>query len=296
MSRMKVKQLQKLQTLQQDLYRNANNFNDSKFCTQAVQNPKQFMAQNTASLQNMPKGVRSDIINAPTESKWSIKSIQAKALKVFGVISTIEMFGQKLIPKEAYTSFRNADGTISWVGTNFSPLRWASTKIGELTGLDFLKFKSGTTWAEKGINGVPKDVQDAFGSGTWMMYIFLALMLMPLIIKLFNYIFKKNNNVKKQQYAQTNNILKENVTIEMLYESNDKYYLELAVLNEAENVINATNRPFQSSSAELSPIKLTAKPERDKPIIIIIGPITTGGNNLSIQFFPIILIKSETIM
>ena len=40
----------------------------------------------------------------------------------------------------------------------------------------------------------------------------------------------------------------------------------------------------------------TAELANPKPIIIIIGPITTGGNSLLIQFVPINLIMNDTIM
>ena len=54
------------------------------------------------------------------------------------------------------------------------------------------------------------------------------------------------------------------------------------------NVINATATPLQSISAPVeSPIWEIALGANPNPIIIIIGPITSGGNNLLIQFFPI---------
>ena len=52
------------------------------------------------------------------------------------------------------------------------------------------------------------------------------------------------------------------------------------------NVTSATSKPFHSKISAFSPIRLTANPASDKPIIIIIGPITIGGNNLLIQFLP----------
>ena len=63
------------------------------------------------------------------------------------------------------------------------------------------------------------------------------------------------------------------------------------------NVISATNTPFHAmfSVPAAIPILPTAELANPKPIIIIIGPITTGGNNLSIQFLPINLIIVETI-
>ena len=60
------------------------------------------------------------------------------------------------------------------------------------------------------------------------------------------------------------------------------------------NVINATITPFQSAiESEERPIWLIALGANPKPIIIIIGPITTCGNNLLIQSLPMILIKIE---
>ena len=64
----------------------------------------------------------------------------------------------------------------------------------------------------------------------------------------------------------------------------------------AKNVIKATTTLFHSK-VEFSarPICPTALPASPRPIIIIIGPITIGGNILSIHFLPIIFtIRANT--
>ena len=64
------------------------------------------------------------------------------------------------------------------------------------------------------------------------------------------------------------------------------------------NVINATIGPFQaipSTSILVSNMFPTALLASPSPIIIIIGPITIGGNNLSIHAFPANLIINDTI-
>ena len=64
-----------------------------------------------------------------------------------------------------------------------------------------------------------------------------------------------------------------------------------ATIAVTKNETSATITPFHSISAPVeSPICDIADGASPKPIIIIIGPITTGGNNLSIQFLPAILI------
>lgn len=67
-----------------------------------------------------------------------------------------------------------------------------------------------------------------------------------------------------------------------------------ATIAVTKNEIRATKIPFHSISTPVErPICEIADGARPKPIIIIIGPITTGGNNLSSQFFPTILTTIE---
>ena len=245
LSRMKAKQLQNCQSLQQDLYRNANNFNDPKFCTQAIQNPKQFMVQNTTSLQNVPKNIRSQLITPPQQDdKFNLKKILSKtfstAFKIFMPMLTIEYIGSTLGNIKVIAMSRSKEGLNVVATEGFSILRWAGNKIGNLVGYGNV-FQT-NEYAKK-LTNISPEMRDSIGSVVGLntgFYIVVALFVcftvIPFVKKIYNAITKK----KKEQYAQTNNILKENVTIEMLYESNDKYYLELAVLNEAENVINAT--------------------------------------------------------
>ena len=65
-----------------------------------------------------------------------------------------------------------------------------------------------------------------------------------------------------------------------------------AVIAVTRNATNATTKLFHSTDPDDNPIWLTALGANDKPIIIIIGPMTIGGNNLSIQSLPNTLINN----
>ena len=61
-----------------------------------------------------------------------------------------------------------------------------------------------------------------------------------------------------------------------------------ATIAVVKNETTATKIALHSSGVSPAiPICETADGARPNPIIIIIGPITTGGNNLSNQFFPV---------
>ena len=60
------------------------------------------------------------------------------------------------------------------------------------------------------------------------------------------------------------------------------------------NVAIATTIARQSPPATI-PVLLTALEDNPNPITIIIGPITTGGNNLFNQLTPTYLIINATI-
>ena len=222
LSGMKTKQLQKCQALQQDLYRNANNFNNNEYCMQAIQNPNQFMLQNKTSLQNIPKSVRSDLVNVKQESNWSFKNIGSKLLKIGTVLTGLEFSGRILTGNPIYQ-----DGNSLY---NAGFLRSIINKTLSLIGVSPL-------YAQIDIKNVSEPVRQQLDT-QWYMYISMAIFLFQIIPPIYRWIFKRNNDIKKQQYAQTTNLLK--VTLDMLYESNDRYYLELSILNEAENIIIST--------------------------------------------------------
>ena len=69
-----------------------------------------------------------------------------------------------------------------------------------------------------------------------------------------------------------------------------------AVIAVTRNVIIDTRIIFQSNTSAVRPICAIAFGASENPIIMIIGPITTGGNNLSIQSLPKIFIINDTNM
>ena len=71
----------------------------------------------------------------------------------------------------------------------------------------------------------------------------------------------------------------------------------LTIINAVvKNVIKATITPFHSNCvSDERPIWLIAFGAKPRPIIIIIGPITTGGKSLWIHSLPISLMMIENI-
>ena len=252
---LRQKQLQVNHQLQAELYRNINNSRNNEYCINAAKNPSEFMKQNINSLQTIPKNLRQDIIN-PNAQQNDKKSIWQKFMAFYTRMmryNSYLMMVSVLIPGIGlYQSFSNNKEIIDVQGKVLGTyqadsiirmpvnlmtilVQFVLKVIDFLTGSIFnLSATSGTSKVMVGENQI---FQYASG-GWWITIISLTLAFLPMILTMVKRMNSRNKQVKQQEYAQTHQMVKEDVTDKMLYADDIEYYNEMKLLDEEIEILN----------------------------------------------------------
>lgn len=236
---LRQKQLHANQQIQAEIYRNVNNSND--YFINAAKNPRAFMQQNMNSMQTIPKNMRQQIVVPPQDQSKkgifnSLKTFYGKFMRVSGIMAMISGAGMLLTGTPGFggtvsrRAIQTENGVIEQsITIPFNLLSniiyWVSQCIDFVTG--GITNLSSQMYVQKSESGM------VFANGGVIMYyISMTLTLIFMIIPMCKNIIKTVKNSKKEEYAQTHQMVRESITDEMLYEDNKEYYEEIKILDE----------------------------------------------------------------
>lgn len=236
---LRQKQLHVNQQIQAEIYRNVNNSND--YFINAAKNPRAFMQQNMNSMQTIPKNMRQQIVVPPQDQSKkgifnSLKTFYGKFMRVSGIMAMISGAGMLLTGTPGFggtvsrRAIQTENGVIEQsITIPFNLLSniiyWVSQCIDFVTG--GITNLSSQMYVQKSESGM------VFANGGVIMYyISMTLTLIFMIIPMCKNIIKTVKNSKKEEYAQTHQMIREDITDEMLYKDNKEYYEEIKILDE----------------------------------------------------------------
>lgn len=236
---LRQKQLHANQQIQAEIYRNVNNSND--YFINAAKNPRAFMQQNINSMQTIPKNMRQQIVVPPQDQSKkgifnSLKTFYGKFMRVSGIMAMISGAGMLLTGTPGFggtvsrRAIQTENGVIEQsITIPFNLLSniiyWVSQCIDFVTG--GITNLSSQMYVQKSESGM------VFANGGVIMYyISMTLTLIFMIIPMCKNIIKTVKNSKKEEYAQTHQMIREDITDEMLYKDNKEYYEEIKILDE----------------------------------------------------------------
>ena len=240
MDALRQKQLQINQHIQSELYRNVNNSNE--YFISAAKNPRMFMQQNMNSMQTIPKNMRQQIVDPPQDQSKkgtfnSLKSFYGNFMKVNAWLGMISLAGGVLTG-----NLGRFGGTV-----NRTVIQTEEGMVIQATAVPFSLLGNCVYWVAKCIDfvsGGRTSISSYFNAqrnengvtfangGVFMFYLSSALLLIFTIIPLCKNIIKTVKNSKKEEYAQTHQMVRESITDEMLYEDDKEYYEEIKILDE----------------------------------------------------------------